>query len=196
MSNDNTPIAHIDVALVAFNPLFGPNAAAGGMPFPFDKTPRLPLDSHFSFMLDERTVPRGTGKRPLVTLDGDRNLHVHGDVVLRFAFVNRAVWAPNFNEWRFGLLPIGMSYRLEGDPHGGRPAQLQSLPREDIRFGFVLTPTGMPNVPYIQIHNTWAQRPAAAANGKVAWKYYIFVQDEKGNIAAIDPDIENESDPA
>jgi hypothetical protein len=69
-----------------------------------------------------------------------------------------------------------------------------------VRCGFerLPPPCGWPNCPYIRVHNTWADHRAENAGdaNRVAWKYYIFVQNEYGSIGAIDPDIENDANPA
>jgi hypothetical protein len=195
MSND-TPICRLSVQINQVSPLFGPSSWTS---LPEGWT----WDSAGTINFVEPS-PVGASGRPLVTI-ANQNIHVHGEVILQFMFMQISALVPSEGTTaNYRYLPLGISYSREDVEHGGRPANLASLPREDIRSGFerLPHPYGWPSCPYIRLHNTWSQHgTAAGGNGggtgsRVAWKYYIFFQNEYGTIGAIDPDIENDAEPA
>jgi hypothetical protein len=175
-------IATIDVTITDFKPFYGPGAQ---LP---------PSQSTGTMKLRLAEVPKGKGKDalPLVTQDTADNLIIHGDVVLQFVFAQRTDESPPYATY----YPLGIGCRLKADTQfGGMPADLSSLPREDVVLGEAPAPGGPP-VPHLRLHNTWTRVPAQGSNQTVGWKYFILFQDNEGNVGAIDPDIENDANPA
>jgi hypothetical protein len=174
-------IATIDVTISDFKPIFGLNA-----------TTNQCAESLGTLTLRTADVPKGSRQLPLVTQDANHNLHIHGDVVLQFVFAQRTDESPPYAKY----YPLGIGCRLEHDTQfGGMPADLGSLPREDVVLGNQPA-SGGPPVPYLRLHNTWTRVPAQGSSEQVSWKYFILFQDNDGNVGAIDPDIENDAEPA
>lgn len=119
---------------------------------------------------------------PLVTIgDNGKDLHVKGDVTIRFVFPQMAGDLPAF-------YPIGIGFYRE-NAGSNAMKERRSLPIEDIKLGV----TGDVNKsPYVELHDTDEEKDSQDGATKVQWKYYLLVQDNFGRLGVIDPDIEND----
>lgn len=106
--------------------------------------------------------------------DGEKNIKVTGPASLRFRITMS------------GVYPIGIGFkRAHGNPNGESGSTLESfkaVPRESLKFG---KDEGAPDVNY------WVQFDDTHVDS-FHWKYFIITQDNWGNLAVIDPEIEND----
>jgi hypothetical protein len=137
-------------------------------------------------------MPVGPDNRVLVAIDASNNVKVFGPVVLKFTFPDTTFDVPPPLGPLAAFYPIGLSY--SGTMNGALAAtDIDSLPRHLVRYGSDPRPGGGPYIPFVEIVDLW--NPASAANGHASWDYMIMIQDNFGQVGAIDPDIENESVP-
>jgi len=132
--------------------------------------------------------PVGPHGRPFVELEGAagrQSVRVRGVVDLKFCFPDAAAGYPQYA----GCRPVGISFCKENDAVRSFETD---LPRDTVRFGDddPSVPGGF-NVPYVSVKDKWDKK---GADGK--FKYMIAIQDCYGNVGIIDPDIENDLNPA
>jgi hypothetical protein len=169
----------IDVTLTTWNALVGPNVANG--------TPAQLCQCRFAFPTSS-PPPTGPHKKPYIEITGpnQNNLLVRGDVTFDLRFIDRT---PNpggpSNPPVATYRPTGISFYALGVASGGALG-IGDLPPSDIRFDVDNNGT-----PYLRVRDKWTKK---GTQGK--WKYTIVVQDANGNIGAIDPEIENDINPA
>ncbi len=158
-----------------WNPMFRPGEAQPNNATTFtDATPSLVGRS-----------PVGPNNGQVVSVEG-RNIKVRGAVALKFTFPQTSPDHPELA----AFYPVGLSCSRE-ENNANAAIDADSLPREFIRFGSDPRPGGGPDIPYVQLLDLFTARGQAGN-----FKYYIIIQSNFGEVGIIDPDIENENDPA
>jgi plastocyanin len=100
---------------------------------------------------------------------GNASLRVTGPATIRFRLITP------------GVYPVGLAFKkAHGDAsESSTPASMTAMPRDRITFGH----DGVGH--YVQFFD--------ADTDSLHWDYYIMVQDNWGNFAVIDPEVENEA---